>query len=167
MKRFLTTAVVLLLAAGTVAEAATLSRAQFRKFHGRYEGNVNGIAGNATLGSSRVSFRSRIIVNSRRSERLLPIIGDLFDAPRHRIVWRQPMGNARRATRVGIYRGTFINSVGVPIRVSGTRRLVLRDRGPAFRQLRFATSFSDSLTESFEATGRVSASQNLNGLLRK
>ncbi len=167
MKRFFSTAVVLLLIAGTVVDAATLNRRQFRKFHGRYVGNVSGIAGNASLRSEPVAGRARIIVTSRRSELLVPLLPIFFERPRHRILWRQPVGNARRATLVGLYRGNYTNPAGVPMRVSGTRRLVLRDRGPAFRQLRFATGFSDNLTESFAVTGQTSASQNLNGLLRK
>lgn len=167
-------ALLLLLVLTTVAlpagpaSAAELTRAQFRKFLGRYEGAVSGIAGNATLGTKPVGpFATRFTVTTRRSELLPPMISDLYTAVRHRIVWAAPTGTPRRAVLVGLYRGTFLNQAGVPIQVAGSRRLVLRDRGASFSKRRYVSGLTDTLAENFAATGRTSAAQNLRGSFRK
>lgn len=146
--------------------AAPVTRAQFRKFRGRYTGEVSGIAGN-TGGTAAVGpFSAVIVVSTRRSEMLTPLIGTPFVSQRHRIVWRQPTGTAKRVILKGIYRGTFLNPYGVQMTVTGTRRVVLNDRGRTAAK-RYAASLSDDLRETFTVTGSTSAGSILKGRFLK
>jgi hypothetical protein len=160
--------VVLSTSAAVPVEAAELTSSQFRKFRGRYLGEVSGIAGNASLGSAPVGpFLTSLTVSGKRTELLVPMISGLYTAGRHRIVWRKPTGTSKRALLVGVYSGSFTNSVGNTVKVSGSRRLTLRDRGRSFTKRRYVARFADNLTESFDVTGATSAAQDIKGTLLK
>jgi hypothetical protein len=150
------------------AFCAELSSAQFRKFRGTYSGGVSGVAGNATAGTASVGpFETRIRVRGRRSEQLRPLISSLFTAEQHRIEWARATGSRTRARLVGTYRGTFTNSEGARVRVSGSRRLTLTHRQGAASGRRFVARMQETLTETFDVTGAVSANQRLRGTLRR
>lgn len=141
------------------APAAELTPAQFRKFKGRYSGNVSGIAGNNNLGSSQVSFRTRILVTQKNGEFLVPLISSLHAEPRHRIVWRKPTGNTRRCKRTGVYIGTFTSGLTTGP-VAGSRILNFTDRGSGGPN-RFSVRIKDTLRE------EGFSGQDIGGLLKK
>lgn len=141
------------------AGGADLTAAQFRKFKGRYQGNVSGIAGNNNLGTRQVAFQTRIQVNSKGGEFLVPLISDLHAASRHRIIWRKPTGNIRRCKRIGIYTGTYSNGI-VSGSVSGMRVLNFSDRGAGSAN-RYTVRIKDTLREDGYS------GQDLGGLLKK
>ncbi len=128
--------------------AAELTPAQFRKFLGRYVGEVSGVAGNAVANPGvPVRFTSTIRVTAKSSELLAPLIKDLHALPTHRILWRKPTGTSRRAVRVGVYVGNYVSSDGRFFGpVTGTRRLVFTDRGPRFKK-RYVARLTDTLKE--------------------
>ena len=157
---------ILLLVAGE-ASARDLTTAEFRKFRGRYTGEVSGIAGDTTRPQVIIpDFATAIVVTSKPVEMPTPMIRDLFAATKHRIVWRKPTGTPNRATLIGIYNLTFTNSMGVSITARGTRRIVINDRGASAPQ-RYVASFSDDLKETVTLTGATSAAYDLNGILSK
>lgn len=154
------------LLAASSASAATLTPGQFRKFQGRYVGAVAGIAGN-TAGSGSVGpFAATITVTNKTSETLPPLLSGLYAAPRHKIVWRKPVGTTRRAVLTGVYVGTFTNAFGTRYTARGTRRIVLVDRGAGMAK-RYAASLSDDLKEVFALTGATAAAGDLSGRLLK
>lgn len=148
------------------AVAAPITNAQFRAFRGRYTGEVSGIAGNLTGSQAVGPFASTIVVRSKRSEMLTPLISNLYSQNAHKIVWRKPAGTRKRAVLTGVYRGTFYDSYGAQYMVQGTRRLVLTQRTVKGSKRRVA-QLSDDLRETFVASGNPLAAQDLTGRLRR
>jgi len=149
------------------APARDLTTAEFRKFRGRYTGEVSGIAGNTTIPQQAIpSFETAIVVTSKPVEMPTPMIRDLYSATKHRIIWRKPTGTPNRAILIGIYSMRFTNSLGASITARGTRRIVINDRGAAAPN-RYIASFSDNLKETFTLTGATSAAQDLKGTFQR
>ncbi len=149
-----------------VAMAARLTNAQFRPFRGSYTGAVSGIAGNPTGSMAVGPFTSTIVVKSKRSETLTPLISNLYSQRSHKIAWRKPTGTPRRAVLTGVYRGTFYDVYGAQYLVQGTRRLVLTRRTVQGTR-RQAVRLSDNLKEVFVVSGNTFAGQDLTGRLRR
>ncbi len=139
--------------------AADLTTAQFRKFKGRYRGEVSGIAGNTTLSSHAVRFNTQILVTTKNAEVLVPLISDLHANPTHRIIWRKPTGTTRRAKRIGVYTGTYNNGL-VSGTVSGMRILNFSDRGSGSAN-RYTVRMTDTLRED------AYSGQDISGLLKR
>lgn len=147
--------------------AGTLTPAQFRKFQGRYQGSVSGIAGNVIYGSKPVGPFSAIMnVSSKSSEVLSPLISGLYFSKSHKVVWGKPTGTTSRVVIKGVYQGTFVYS-GVLHKLSGARTLTIQDRGAKVKKNRFVAQFSDTLTESELVSGRVVAAEKISGTLRR
>lgn len=146
---------------------ATLSSSQFRKFRGRYSGDVSGIAGNAAVSREVGPFSTTIRVRKPRRESLRPLISDLYLLRAHTIVWRKPKGTAnRRAALTGIYQGKFTDSSGTQYQVEGMRKLVLtrrKSKGAA----RYVAKLTDDLREVHALSGNPYAAQRLSGRLRR
>lgn len=139
--------------------ADTLGKREVKKFKGTYEGEISGIAGNASLPNNSTRFNAQVKVTGKSRERLPALISELNADPSHTIVWRQPTGTNRRVKWVGLYVGTVTNPLTLlPEPVSGTRTLIIVDRGRDVN-FRYIMRLTDTLRE-----GSYSA-QNLKGKL--
>ena len=139
--------------------ADTLSKREVKKFKGTYEGEISGIAGNASLPNNSTRFTAEVKMTGKSRERLPALISGLNAASTHTIVWRKPTGTAKRAKWIGLYVGTVTNPLTLlPEPVSGTRTVIIVDRGSGVN-FRYVMRLSDTLRE-----GSYSA-QNLKGKL--